>query len=85
MNLQRRCKCGNSIGDNTPANKTMCMECWTAAKNRPAGQQQADTPPDRPGNPHATIEIEAGEKVLPFGMRLIMAQSYLAYNGEENR
>ncbi len=66
----KRCICGNYMGDNTPANGQMCMDCWCARLDRPSGQQQADTPPDRPGNPLVTFEIS--EHFIPrqFGQRL---------------
>ena len=66
-----KCKCGrNYIGDNTPAHGLMCMDCWTERQNRPAGTQQADTPPDRPGNPLATLDISEHFILRPFGVRM---------------
>jgi len=85
MTAPRKCKCGNYIGHDTPANGTMCMECWCNAKNKPAGQQQDKPPPDRPGNPHATFDVP--EHVVPIGFdtRMTAYMRMMSYDNIDNR
>lgn len=84
MSVPKRCKCGNYMGDDTPAKGKMCMECWLAAKNKPAGIQQCETPPDRPGNPLATLDIPEYITPRSFAARMATYMRMLRYDDINN-
>ena len=78
----KRCKCGNYIGEDTPANGRMCMECWTHRFNRATGRQQAKDQPDRPGNPLATLDIS--EHFIPRSVDVRLTEYMTMLGGYED-